>query len=207
MATTKAASTRAATTTAASTISATPPAATTREASTRVATTRAATTGQRYERDMKDAKDRHLGVTAEFDVDDMNTTLTEEERKRGWHYPLTKTQQKKEYGCVVAEQQRFLWRLQDGHLDIVEDYLGDPKKKKTIDVNLYDEQGWTPLHYASQLNHSDIVKALLDGDANPTLRDKVCGLTAYEMATMGVNEDYGPNDEVLDVLKSYGIKR
>uniref|UniRef100_A0A7S4RIA3 Uncharacterized protein n=1 Tax=Alexandrium monilatum TaxID=311494 RepID=A0A7S4RIA3_9DINO len=162
---------------------------------------------QRYERDLQEAKDRLLGADPEFDGDDTNATLTEAERKRGWHYPLTKTQQKKEYGCVVNEQQRFLWRLQDGHLDIVEDYLGDPKKKKTIDINLYDEQGWTPLHYAAQLNHAEIVKVLLAGNANPGLKDKVCGLTAYELATMGVNDDYGPNDDVLEVLSLYAVKK
>mmetsp|Transcript_43814 Transcript_43814/g.132624 ORF Transcript_43814/g.132624 Transcript_43814/m.132624 type:complete len:157 (-) Transcript_43814:108-578(-) len=155
---------------------------------------------------MNELKERYRGIENEFSDDDMNDTLTEEERKRGWHYPLTKTQQKKEYGCVIAEQQRFLWRLQDGHLDIVEDYMADPKKKKAIDVNLYDEQGWTPLHYAAQLNHSEIVKVLLDGNANPILKDKVCGMTAFDMAQMGVDDYSGPNDEVLEVLKNYGIK-
>uniref|UniRef100_A0A7S0FAD7 Uncharacterized protein n=1 Tax=Pyrodinium bahamense TaxID=73915 RepID=A0A7S0FAD7_9DINO len=162
---------------------------------------------ERYERDIRELKDRFLGIEPEFDGDDMDQTLTEAERKRGWHYPMTKTQQKKEYGCVVADQQRFLWRLQDGHLDIVEDYLGNPKMKKTIDVNLYDEQGWTPLHYAAQRNYSEIVKVLLDGNANPSLKDKVCGMTAFDMAGMGIDEDSGPNEEVLEVLKSYGIKR
>mmetsp|Transcript_50475 Transcript_50475/g.117180 ORF Transcript_50475/g.117180 Transcript_50475/m.117180 type:complete len:201 (+) Transcript_50475:96-698(+) len=160
----------------------------------------------RYERDLREAKDGHLGVQPEFDGDDMNAILSEAERKRGWHYPMTKTQQKKEYGCVVAEQQRFLWRLQDGHLDIVEDYLGNPKMKKTIDINLYDEQGWTPLHHAAQRNLAEIVQALLEGKADPGLKDKVCGMTAFDMAAMGVDEDSGPNEDVIDVLKARGIK-
>merc|ERR1712187_8657 len=159
---------------------------------------------EKYEKELKALKDKYAGLAPEFDDDDMNKTWAEEDRKRGWHYPLTKTQQKKEYGCVVQEQQRFLWRLMDGHLDIVEDYLLDPKKRALIDVNLYDDYGWTPVHYASSLNHVDIVKALLDGNADPTLRDKVCSMTAMDMANMGDGES-GPNDEVIDVLKDYGI--
>merc|ERR1712087_60294 len=131
--------------------------------------------------ELKALRDKYAGLEPEFDDDDMNESLPEEDRKRGWHYPLTKTQQKKEYGCVIAEQQRFLWRLQDGHLDIVEDYLTDPKRKMAIDVNMYDELGWTPLHYAAHRGYSDIVKVLLDGGADPSLRDKVCGMTAMDM--------------------------
>jgi len=161
---------------------------------------------QRYQDDLRELKDRHRGMEHEFSDDDMNETLTEEERRRGWGYALTKTQQKKEYGCVVAEQQRFLWHLQDGHLDVVEDYIGIPKKRKAINIDLYDEQGWTPLHYASQRNFTDIVKALLDAGANAGLKDKVCGMTALDMAKMGTEEDAGPNDDVIDALRAYGIR-
>merc|ERR1711972_816477 len=107
---------------------------------------------ERYEKETKDAKAKYRDADPEFPDDDMNDAIPEADRKRGWHYPLTKSMQKKEYGCVVAEQQRFLWRLRDGHLDIVEDYLGDPKKKMAID------------------------------------------------------EDSGPNDEVIEVLKAFNSK-
>merc|ERR1719378_1758869 len=114
-----------------------------------------------------------------FEKDDMNEGyLNAQDKSNGWFYPLTKTEQKKEYGFVAAEQQRFLWRLQDGHLDIVEDFLLNPKKKKAIDLNMYDESGWTPLHHACQRNYSEIVRVLLEGKADPNLKDKVCGLTA-----------------------------
>lgn len=118
---------------------------------------------QRYERELAKVQDKYKDLEPEFSDDDMNATLEEADRKRGWQYPLTKTQQKKEFGCVPADQQRFLWRLQDGHLDIVEDYLGNPKLKKAIDLNRYDDEGLTPLHHAAKLGHAEIVKALIEG--------------------------------------------
>ena len=96
---------------------------------------------QRYEREVSQAQQKYKDLEPEFSDDDMNGTLEEADRKRGWQYPLTKTQQKKEFACVPADQQRFLWRLQDGHLDIVEDYLGNPKMAKAIDLNRYDDEG------------------------------------------------------------------
>eukprot|EP00445_Apocalathium_hangoei_P019559 CAMPEP_0203901330 /NCGR_PEP_ID=MMETSP0359-20131031/43507_1 /ASSEMBLY_ACC=CAM_ASM_000338 /TAXON_ID=268821 /ORGANISM="Scrippsiella Hangoei, Strain SHTV-5" /LENGTH=195 /DNA_ID=CAMNT_0050824967 /DNA_START=36 /DNA_END=623 /DNA_ORIENTATION=- len=161
---------------------------------------------ERYDKHVRELKGRHGPLPAEFSDDDLNEQLPEEDRKRGWHYPMTKTQQKHEYGCVVAEQQRFLWRLQDGHLDIVEDYLLNEKKKKAIDVNMYDEQGWTPLHYACQRNYSEIVRVLLEGNADPLLRDKVCGLTPLDIAKLGVTDNSGPNEEVMEALSEFGVK-
>lgn len=160
---------------------------------------------ERYERRVRELRGRHCALPPEFSDDDLNETLPEEDRRRGWHYPMTKTQQKHEFGCVVAEQQRFLWRLQDGHLDVVEDYLFNEKKRKAIDVNMYDEQGWTPLHYACQRNYSEIVRVLLEGGADPLLRDRVRGLNALEIARLGVREGAGANEEVIEVLAEFGV--
>ena len=118
---------------------------------------------KRYERELSQAQSKYKDLEPEFSDDDMNASLQEADRKRGWQYPLTKTQQKKEFGCIPAEQQRFLWRLQDGHLDIVEDYLDNPKMKKSIDLNRYDEEGLTPVHHAAKLGHAEIVKVLIEG--------------------------------------------
>mmetsp|Transcript_5974 Transcript_5974/g.13613 ORF Transcript_5974/g.13613 Transcript_5974/m.13613 type:complete len:211 (+) Transcript_5974:75-707(+) len=155
---------------------------------------------QRYERELSKVQDKYTDLEPEFSDDDMNATLEEADRKRGWQYPLTKTQQKKEFGCVPAEQQRFLWRLQDGHLDIVEDYLGNPKMKKAIDLNRYDDEGLTPLHHAAKLGHADIVKALIEGKADPLLRDKVNGLTALDFAEAG-RWDSGPHAEAARAIQ------
>ncbi|CAE7660838.1 unnamed protein product [Symbiodinium pilosum] len=152
---------------------------------------------QRYEEEVKAAKNKYASIDPEFSDDDMNATIAEEDRKRGWEYPLTKTQQKKEFGCVPADQQRFLWRLQDGHLDIVEDYLQNPKMRKAIDVNRYDDMGLTPLHHAARLGHADIVRALIEGKADPLLRDKAQGLTALEFAQRGRDWDAGPNEDAI----------
>mmetsp|Transcript_22520 Transcript_22520/g.27738 ORF Transcript_22520/g.27738 Transcript_22520/m.27738 type:complete len:213 (+) Transcript_22520:40-678(+) len=155
---------------------------------------------QRYERELAKVQDKYKDLEPEFSDDDMNATLEEADRKRGWQYPLTKTQQKREFGCVPAEQQRFLWRLQDGHLNIVEDYLGNPKMKKTIDLNRYDEEGLTPLHHAAKLGHAEIVKVLIEGKADPLLRDKVNGLTALDFAEAG-RWDSGPHADAVKAIQ------
>mmetsp|Transcript_24007 Transcript_24007/g.45303 ORF Transcript_24007/g.45303 Transcript_24007/m.45303 type:complete len:215 (+) Transcript_24007:34-678(+) len=160
---------------------------------------------QRYEREAAAAKGKYAGIEPEFSDDDMNALVSEEDRKRGWEYPLTKTQQKKEFGCVPADQQRFLWRLQDGHVDIVEDYLGNPKMRKAIDINRYDDLGLTPLHHAARLGHAEIVRVLIEGKADPLLRDKAQGLTALEMAQQGKDWDAGPNEEAIKAIQLFDV--
>jgi len=155
----------------------------------------------KFVKERQNIQKKYANLPSEFDDDDMNETLDAQDKKRGWYYPLTKTEQKKEFGYVVAEQQRFLWHLQDGHLDIVEDYLLHAAKRKAIEVNAYDELGWTPLHYAARLNFPEIVRVLLDANADPDLKDKVNGMTASDLATMGFGEEAGSNEEVLEVLR------
>merc|ERR1711971_1059076 len=94
-------------------------------------------------------------------------------------------------------------RLQDGHLDVVEDYLLDAKKKKLIDVNGYDSMGWTPLHYAAQMNYGDIIQVLLKAGADPSLRDKATGLTPLEVAKNGIYDFSGPSEDAVEILSSY----
>eukprot|EP00434_Breviolum_minutum_P013334 symbB.v1.2.011750.t3/scaffold750.1/size323489/2 len=160
---------------------------------------------KRYEREVGKMQDKYKDLEPEFSDDDMNATLEESERKRGWQYPLTKTQQKKEFGCVPADQQRFLWRLQDGHLDIVEDYLQNPKMKKAVDLNRYDDEGLTPLHHAAKLGHAEIVKVLIEGKADPLLRDKVNGLTPLDFASAG-RWDSGPHTEVVKAIQDLELR-
>merc|ERR1711862_236744 len=121
-------------------------------------------------------KAKHGGAGIAFDNDDQMDSMNASDKNNGWVYPLTKTEQKKEFNYVAAEQQRFLWRLQDGHLDVVEDYVENPKKLNSIDVNAYDEYGWTPLHYAAQMNYAEITKMLLKAGAFLFLKDKVTGM-------------------------------
>ncbi|CAE7443725.1 NIFU4 [Symbiodinium natans] len=162
---------------------------------------------QRYEKEVAAAKSKYSGIEPEFSDDDMNATIAEEDRKRGWEYPLTKTQQKREFGCVPADQQRFLWRLQDGHLDVVEDYLHNPKMRKAIDINRYDDMGLTPLHHAARLGHGDIVRALIEAKADPLLRDRGQGLTALDFAQRGRDWDAGPNEEAIKAPERFDSRR
>eukprot|EP00439_Symbiodinium_sp_Y106_P004277 s10403_g1.t1 len=69
---------------------------------------------------------------------DLNLTLTDLQKADGWHYPLTKEQEWDKYGYVVRDsrnsrvpcrdQIRFSLHVQDGLVDVVEDYLETNKK-------------------------------------------------------------------------------
>ncbi len=48
-------------------------------------------------------------------------------------------------------------------------------------MNLVDEWGCTPLHYAAQRNYGRVTKLLLDGAADVTIRD-MTGRTASDWA-------------------------
>ena len=102
-----------------------------------------------------------------------------------------------------------------------QDYLHNPKMRKAVDINRYDEMGLTPLHHAARLGHADIVragaserkefrssggrtwhrgaslKALIEGKADPLLRDRSQGLTALDFAQRGRDWDAGPNEEAI----------
>jgi len=65
----------------------------------------------------------------------------------------------------------FHFVCQSGSLRIVKLFL-DNKKKIDIVVNAQDENGWTPLHCASNSNNSLVVKQLLNHGLNVTLRTK-----------------------------------
>ncbi|CAE7221219.1 unnamed protein product [Symbiodinium sp. CCMP2592] len=61
---------------------------------------------------------------------DLNLTLTDLQKADGWHYPLTKEQEWDKYGYVVRDQIRFSLHVQDGLVDVVEDYLETNKKAR-----------------------------------------------------------------------------
>ena len=44
--------------------------------------------------------------------------------------------------------------------------------KRGFDINLQDENGWSPLHFACQAGSYECVKALLDAGAQIELKDK-----------------------------------
>mmetsp|Transcript_57103 Transcript_57103/g.133137 ORF Transcript_57103/g.133137 Transcript_57103/m.133137 type:complete len:217 (-) Transcript_57103:80-730(-) len=151
-------------------------------------------------------KEKYANLEPEFEDDDMTGLLTREERQQGWSFPLTRTMQKKEFGAVVCEQERFLAHLQDGHLNVVREYLNNSKRKHAIDVNLFDRSGLTPLHHAALLNHLDIAQALLEADADPTLRDRENNLTPLAMAQRG-SPTVGPSDSVMEALQAFGVRK
>ncbi|CAE7939009.1 unnamed protein product, partial [Symbiodinium necroappetens] len=63
---------------------------------------------------------------------DLNLTLTDVQKADGWHYPLTKEQEWDKYGYVVRDQIRFSLHVQDGLVDVVEDYLETTKKELNL---------------------------------------------------------------------------
>mmetsp|Transcript_18720 Transcript_18720/g.47010 ORF Transcript_18720/g.47010 Transcript_18720/m.47010 type:complete len:222 (+) Transcript_18720:96-761(+) len=154
-----------------------------------------------YNKTLARAKRKTDGVKPEFEDDDLHQFLTAADRKAGWAFPLTRTEQKHWFGCVVCEQERLLARLQAGHLQVVEEYLSDPSKRDQVDLNRRDSAGWAPLHYAAKLGHADIAEALLKAGATVDLKGPD-GVTALQLAESGL-DDCGPHDEVIDVLKQF----
>ena len=65
----------------------------------------------------------------------------------------------------------FHFVCRSGSLRIVKLFL-DNKKKLEIDVNAQDDDGWTPLHWASRYNNDLVVKVLLNHRLDATLRTK-----------------------------------
>jgi len=102
---------------------------------------------------------------------DLNLTLTDLQKADGWHYPLTKEQEWDKYGYVVRDQIRFSLHVQDGLVDVVEDYL-ETNKKDFIDINLPDKEGKTPLMVAAMNGHAKVLSALLRASADIGLVDK-----------------------------------
>ena len=45
---------------------------------------------------------------------------------------------------------------------------------RTVGVNIADQWGWTPLHWACKKNHPLLVAELLRSRANPLILDLVC---------------------------------
>ncbi|CAJ1349725.1 unnamed protein product [Effrenium voratum] len=114
----------------------------------------------------------------------LNQTLTEAQKADGWHFPMTKDQEWDKYGYVVRDQIRFSLHVQDGLLDVVEDYL-ETEKKDLIDINLPGNDGKTPLMVAAKNGHAKVLAALLKAGADIGLVDqsiKDKKITAVEYA-------------------------
>lgn len=84
---------------------------------------------------------------------------------------MTKEQEWDKFGYVVRDQTRFRLHVQDGLVDVVEDYL-ETEKKDLIDINLADKDGKTPLMVAARNGHAKVVAALLKAGADIGLVDK-----------------------------------
>lgn len=55
-------------------------------------------------------------------------------------------------------------------------------KQKGADVNIPTTYGETALHYAVRLERKDLLKVLLQGGADPTIKDSQNNKTPYEIA-------------------------
>ena len=79
--------------------------------------------------------------------------------------------------------------VRGGHVDVVEALI------KVCDANAVDQEGMTPLHWASIVGDAQIVDLLMSHDADPNLRDEsLDGLTPVELAEMM------GHDELLEAL-------
>ena len=75
-----------------------------------------------------------------------------------------------------------------------------------FNINKIDGDGYTLLHHACENQHNDIVKLLLDNDADPNIGDKSFNLTPLHWATEYEDEDMiklliysGANPELPDI--------
>ncbi len=102
---------------------------------------------------------------------DLNLTLTDEQRADGWKYTMTKEQEWDTYGYVKRDQIRFCLHAKDGLLDVVEDYLLT-SNRDLIDINAPDKDGKTALMLAARNGHANVVGALLKAKADIGLADK-----------------------------------
>eukprot|EP00746_Dinoflagellata_sp_MGD_P162602 gnl/MRDRNA2_/MRDRNA2_90231_c0_seq1.p2 gnl/MRDRNA2_/MRDRNA2_90231_c0~~gnl/MRDRNA2_/MRDRNA2_90231_c0_seq1.p2 ORF type:complete len:158 (-),score=54.96 gnl/MRDRNA2_/MRDRNA2_90231_c0_seq1:14-487(-) len=133
-------------------------------------------------------KKKVKNVTADmFENNDMNETLTEEEKADGWTYgDMTKEMQVKEWGFVFEDMYAFRCAVTDGALEYVQEYID--KKMHCIDLDYYDAMGVTPMMWASVNGDKDVVEALLKAKADPTLKDTVENMTAYDLAKRELDE-------------------
>eukprot|EP00746_Dinoflagellata_sp_MGD_P164414 gnl/MRDRNA2_/MRDRNA2_93026_c0_seq1.p1 gnl/MRDRNA2_/MRDRNA2_93026_c0~~gnl/MRDRNA2_/MRDRNA2_93026_c0_seq1.p1 ORF type:complete len:192 (+),score=56.12 gnl/MRDRNA2_/MRDRNA2_93026_c0_seq1:78-578(+) len=127
-------------------------------------------------------------VTADmFEHNDQNETLTEEEKADGWTYgDMTKAKQVEEFGYVAEDMYAFYCAVKDGAIEYVDEYIRD--KMICIDVDFYDAMGVTLLQWAAIYGYKDVCESLLKAKADPSLKDLVENMTAYEMAKRELDE-------------------
>lgn len=68
-----------------------------------------------------------------------------------------------------------------GHREIVELLIG-----KNADVNLTNNNGQTPLHYAASKNHFEIAQALIKKGASINTRDRLMQTPLHRCASKGI---------------------
>merc|ERR1719159_2199428 len=71
-------------------------------------------------------------------------------------------------------------------MEYVQDYIDT--KLHCIDLDYFDTMGVTPLQWASLNGDKDVVEALLKAKADPTLKDTVENMTAYDLAKRELDE-------------------
>lgn len=79
-----------------------------------------------------------------------------------------------------------------GHIELVKFLL-----ESGADLNMVDDDGWTPLHYASRHGNFEIIELLLDLGADINIKNEK-GYTALHYAI--INEDI----EIVDLLLKRG---
>lgn len=75
----------------------------------------------------------------------------------------------------------FLHLLSTGNIQEVEKIF---RQNSNVDVNVFSDDGATPLIYASLNNHVDVVRLLLKKGAQTDHQDKLNGWTALMHATI-----------------------
>jgi ankyrin repeat protein len=87
-----------------------------------------------------------------------------------------------------SNEERLLQAAQEGNVKEAKQLIESGTK-----VNIQDEKGYTPLHWATLQKHPDLVQLLLEKGADYKLKEYIGGLTPLDIAN---REKFAPIDTV-----------
>lgn len=88
--------------------------------------------------------------------------------------------QLKDNGAKQVRMTALFYAIRSGHGGFLE--IINILVKNGCDVNAQDQDGKTPLHYASELGQDDTLEILLNNKANPDIQEKLMGKTPLHEA-------------------------
>ena len=88
----------------------------------------------------------------------------------------------------------------EGNIEAVKKHLA-----AGTDVNVKDEDGWTPLHWVAPVGSKVVAELLIAAGADVNAQDED-GWTPLDLALFGRSTGQ-PNEEIVDLLRKHGGKK